>query len=119
MQIEKINSQSGLVLILASMWVFTLTLIMVFGICLIKYHIDANNPVVSRMMEVLIGTAFGSVNGALFVSMTGSSSTSVNTSTPTQPYPTENNALNQATTQGNAIPAHGINHQIPTQSVFP
>jgi hypothetical protein len=71
MRLEKLNSKSGLVLVLASLWIFTLLAIMGFGIWVLHAHIEPQNQIVTSLLGVLIGTAFGSVNGALFTSMTG------------------------------------------------
>jgi tellurite resistance protein TehA-like permease len=101
MQIEKLNSQSGIVLILSIMWLFTLCLIMAFGIWVIKERIEPTNPIVTGILGVLIGTAFGSVNGALFTSMTGEVPSQSNNTTVVQQKTTQTSesSNNQPTTQ--------------------
>jgi len=83
MRLEQINSQSGLVLILSIMWMFTLIIILGFGIWVLKAGIEPQSPIVTSLLGVLIGTAFGSVNGALFSQMTGESKGTGTTSTTT------------------------------------
>jgi hypothetical protein len=65
------NSKGGLVVLMAFMWFFTLTGTTAFCIWVLVKGIDPQNGVLVTLLGMLVSGAFGTVNGALFRSMSG------------------------------------------------
>ena len=107
------------------MWMFTLILIMGFGVWVLHVGVAPDNQIVTTLLGVLVGTAFGSVNGALFTSMNGTTppdntvtKTVSTTVTPPNPLAEENNASSGVQTQVNTTlntPVNTLNDHIKLQ----
>lgn len=65
------NTKGGIVILLVTMWWFTLVSTVCFGIWVIVKGVDPQHAVVVTILGMLISQAFGNVNGALFKTMTG------------------------------------------------
>jgi hypothetical protein len=65
------NTKGGIVLLLVTMWAFTLTIILIFSIWVIIKGIDPQNAIVVLVLGMMTSGAFGTINGALFRTMTG------------------------------------------------
>lgn len=65
------NTKGGIILILLSLWLFTLGITGAFSVWIIVRGVDPQHPVAITFLAMLTGTAFGNVNGALFKTMTG------------------------------------------------
>jgi hypothetical protein len=65
------NTRGGIVVLLTFMWYSTLAITVGFCIWVVARGIDPQNAVVVTLLGVLVGQAFGNVNGALFKTMTG------------------------------------------------
>lgn len=69
--VSMLNSKGGIIMTLLMLWLFTLSAMIVFSVWIIVKGIDPQNAVVVTLLGVLVGQAFGNVNGALFKTMTG------------------------------------------------
>jgi len=86
------NTKGGIIMLLTSLWILTLTLQVGLGVWVIIRGVDPQHTVVTVLFAMLSGQAFGNVNGALFKRMTGeepsrSSSTYTGPAPPPVPQP--------------------------------
>jgi hypothetical protein len=65
------NSKGGLIMLMSSLWVFTLLITIAFAVWIIAKGVDPSHAVVVALLAMLTGNAFGNVNGALLKTMTG------------------------------------------------
>ncbi len=65
------NSKGGLVLLMTFMWFFTLVSTAAFTVWILIRGVDPQNAQVITLTGMFISQAFGTVNGALFKTMTG------------------------------------------------
>ena len=89
------NSKGGLVVLMAFMWFFTLIGTTMFCIWVLTKGIDPQNAVLLNLLGMLVSGAFGTVNGALFRSMSGEEPKQNGNKTgnlPSQPQPPTSSA---------------------------